>query len=122
MNEFTQYSFFSQILALVSLCFCLISLIMVLNSLWRAHKMLATFIKFCVVSVAIFAFRKIFGVLGYNQAANWSAITQYFDIAQSFFFMLAVWEFYKIIRVLDGETMRSGGLKESFGQIQERKK
>jgi hypothetical protein len=110
MNDFSQYTFFSQVLAFVSLGFCLIAMVLSLNSLWRAHKMLATFIWLCVVSVAIFAARKIFGVLGYNQVPNWTALAQYFDIAQSFFFMLATIEFYRIIRVLDGETTRISGL------------
>jgi hypothetical protein len=52
-------------------------------------------------------------VLGYNQADWWTAIAQYFDIFQSFFFMLAILELYRMIRVMDGETMRTGGLKPS---------
>jgi len=117
MNSLIQYTFFSQILAFVSLIFCLVALVVALNSLWRAHKMLATFIKLCIVSVAISALRKVFAVLGYNQAVWWSAVTQYFDIFQSFFFMLAVLEFYKIIRVMDGETMRTGGLKPAESSL-----
>jgi hypothetical protein len=113
MNSLTQYTFFSEILAFASLFFCLVALVAVLNSLWRAHKMLATFIKLCIVSVAVFALRKVLGVLGYNQAVWWTAVAQYFDITQSFFFMLAALEFYKIMRVMDGETFGISGLKPS---------
>jgi hypothetical protein len=103
MNNIFQYTFFSQVLAFMSLLFCLIAVVAGLNCLWRAHKMLATFIKLFLISVAILALRKIFGVLGYNQLPNWVAIGQYFDLAQSFFFMLAAIELYKISRHLDGE-------------------
>ncbi len=113
MQEFFQYTFFSQVLAFGSLFFCLVALVAAMNCLWRAHNMLATFIKLLLISIAILALRKVFGVLGYNQLPNWVAIGQYFDITQSFFFMLAAIEFYKIIRVLDGETPRSDGLKPS---------
>lgn len=112
MNELSQYTLFSQFLAFTSLFFLLVASAVLLNSLWRAHKMLATFIRLSIVAGAIFAARKILGVLGYNQSSDWSAITQYFDIAQSFFFMLAAIEFYRMIRVMDGETSKIGGLKE----------
>jgi hypothetical protein len=113
MNGLMRYTFFSQVLAFTSLLFCLVALMVTLNSLWRTHKMLATFIRLCVFTIVIFALRKILGVLGYNQETWWVAITQYFDIFQSLFFMLAALELYRIIRVLDGETMRSGGLRPS---------
>ena len=123
MNSLTEYNAFSQVLAFSSLFFILVALVAAFNSLWRSHKMLATFIKLCIASLSIFALRKIMGVAGYNQAPWWVAVAQYFDLFQSFFFMLAALEFYKMIRVMDGESFRVKGVRPSeSGEVAQHKK
>lgn len=101
---FTQYSLLSQIVLLAALGFALIALLALLNCLWRAHKMLATFIQFSIVSVVVFIIKKVFGVFGFNETGWWLAISQYFDLAYIFFFMAAAIEMFRIIRRLDGEV------------------
>ncbi len=75
--------------------------------------MLATFIWLCFISMGIYTCRKILDVLGYNTLPNWVVYVQWFDLFQSFFFMMAAIEFYRIIRRLDGEeSIAKNGKKE----------
>lgn len=66
--------------------------------------MLRTFAIYCIISVGIFSVRKLIGTVGLNTGPSWTTIGPFFDLSQSFFFMLAAIEFYKIIRRLDGEV------------------
>lgn len=104
MDTFSQFSLFYQGLAFVSLIFCLVALIALLNVYWRSHKMLRIFTVYFIASIGIFSAGKIIGILGLNSGPSWNNIGLFFDLAQAFFFMLAAVEFYRIIRRLDGEA------------------
>jgi hypothetical protein len=106
--QFTFNSFFwhSVLLPFLGLAFSLISLIVVLNCLWRSQKHLKTFLKLCVVAVGVFALRKISGILGLASGDFWQIVSQILDVLNSLFFMFGALELYKIIKGLDNEELK----------------
>ena len=93
-----DYSVFGLFLPFVTLVFSLSSLVIISDCVWRTENKFAPAFKFLAISLTISTARRIVGILGLDEAVNWSNTFVIFDLLGTMFFVLGAIEFARIIR------------------------
>ena len=103
-DNFVNITLFGIVIPFITLFLTVLSLVILLECVWRVEKRLGTAFKLLAASVIIIVIRKALGMLGIGQSVVSNDILISMDMLSGIFSLLGFIEFGRIIRTLTYEN------------------